>query len=556
MVMVLSLFLNLEAGDPTLMEARNFVTAREMTENGNWLLPTMNGHLRLAKPPLPTWMTTLAGLGFGNIEYLPALRFPAALMGALWVLFTFLLARQLTADLLIPFLAAVVLATSFAFVQAARQGTWDIYCHSFMSGAIWLFVWGCRRNQTSYGIFLLCGLLLGCSFLSKGPVSFYALLLPFLAAWYRGFGLQALKRKRKEIAAALLLGILAAIAWPMYVFLKVPQQLAASAALEGTAWMERHVRPFWFYWSFPVETGIWTLFAAAALVAPYARPRIARFGNYRFLATWVILAVILLSVIPEKKERYLLPVLMPLALLTGHYLRYLAGAFTAKKFGRVKLNKMENKTLLVTFGGKKYSRADHNLVAAQISLLTLVIMACPYLIYRFVYQNHFLTLGQGLAVSAWILILGAGLLFFFQKRRFDCLLLAMVMLQVTVFVIGIPPYQGRHLTHKNYQGLKAVRHLEAVKHLDFYALGGMPMEYIWEVGRPVDSFQVKAPVPLLPEKLPAALFSTAPLAPTAFSNKNLDLREIGNFYYRKEDPTAVYYLYILSTRPKPAIANP
>jgi hypothetical protein len=55
-----SFFINLEAHDVDLMEARNFVTAREMAVEGHWLIPTMNGELRIAKPPLPSWITAAA----------------------------------------------------------------------------------------------------------------------------------------------------------------------------------------------------------------------------------------------------------------------------------------------------------------------------------------------------------------------------------------------------------------------------------------------------------------------------------------------------------------
>lgn len=525
LVVILCLFVNLQAGDITLMEARNFIAAREMVSQGHWLLPTMNGQLRLAKPPLPTWITALAGLIAGNMDQLPVLRFPAAVMAALWVLFTFLLARQLTADRLIPFLAAVVLATSLAFVQAARQGTWDIYCHSFMAGAIWLLVLGCRSRQTRYTIFIGCGILLACSFLSKGPVSFYALLLPFLLAWYRGYGLHYLRLKKEALGVAVVVALLLSVSWPLYVWVSVPQALTASTAQETSAWLERHVRPFWFYWSFPVETGIWTIFAAAALVVPYARPRISGFGNYRFLASWVFLAVILLSLIPEKKERYLLPVLMPLALLTVHYLRYLIGVFAAKN----------------------YTRADLGLVAATCLLLGLASLAGPFLLYRFFYQAH---AGTGLfyvAASAWTLAVGAAILFFYLKARPDLLVLAMVWLQVTVFVIGIPLYHNRD-THYSYRGLQAVRQIAAIRGLDFYAAGGMPLEQVWEVGRTVDSFYMHQQVPLLPEKLPAALFSPTPLEPAAFSPLGLQLQPIGDFHYRKDNPAAVFHLYILRPR--------
>jgi 4-amino-4-deoxy-L-arabinose transferase-like glycosyltransferase len=49
----------------SIMEARNFITAREMITDGNWLLTTMNGLARYEKPPLPTWLTAVSGLLFG-----------------------------------------------------------------------------------------------------------------------------------------------------------------------------------------------------------------------------------------------------------------------------------------------------------------------------------------------------------------------------------------------------------------------------------------------------------------------------------------------------------
>ena len=45
-----------------IMEARNLITAREMIETGRWLVPTLHGEPRLAKPPLPTWLTAGAML--------------------------------------------------------------------------------------------------------------------------------------------------------------------------------------------------------------------------------------------------------------------------------------------------------------------------------------------------------------------------------------------------------------------------------------------------------------------------------------------------------------
>ena len=53
-------FFHLDAFHINIMEARNFITAREMVNDGNWLLTTINGLPRYEKPPLPTWLTAFS----------------------------------------------------------------------------------------------------------------------------------------------------------------------------------------------------------------------------------------------------------------------------------------------------------------------------------------------------------------------------------------------------------------------------------------------------------------------------------------------------------------
>ena len=55
-VSVFTLFLHNGVLPANLMEARNLATAQEMVRTGNYMVPTMNGELRLEKPPLPTWI--------------------------------------------------------------------------------------------------------------------------------------------------------------------------------------------------------------------------------------------------------------------------------------------------------------------------------------------------------------------------------------------------------------------------------------------------------------------------------------------------------------------
>ncbi|MDQ3290173.1 MAG: glycosyltransferase family 39 protein, partial [Bacteroidota bacterium] len=441
-------FQNLQAVDPSLMEARNFITVREMTQHGNWLIPTLNGEPRLAKPPLPTWLTAISVLAFGDLYNLVALRFPAAIIAAFTVYFLFLLARQLTRDRLIPLLAGIVLTTSFSFFNIGRQGTWDIYCHAFMLGSIWLLVKGMKEISKAYGYFVGSGILLGCSFLSKGPVSFYALLLPFLLSYGFGYGTTAFKKHWFGILLAFFICLVISLAWPLYVYLQEPAKLATNITNESTAWVNRHVKPFWFYLSFPWQAGIWAIFTVAALFVPYARRRIAPYGNFRFLSGWVFIDLFLLSVIPEKKERYLLPLLIPMALLTAHYIRFLLAAFK------------QNST----------TKADNFFFILNGVLFTIMALGLPIFLYQLGFSKNIISLNAFVISSIFFLVLGACLLVALKNKNFGLQLTGMVGIHVVAIFILLPNYLNMLYPKKNNVGLDKVREQKNLETLPFYAL--------------------------------------------------------------------------------------
>ena len=57
LLIAIMLFPNLDSLQVSIMEARNFITAREMLNNDHWLLTTMNTVARYQKPPLPAWFS-------------------------------------------------------------------------------------------------------------------------------------------------------------------------------------------------------------------------------------------------------------------------------------------------------------------------------------------------------------------------------------------------------------------------------------------------------------------------------------------------------------------
>ncbi|RSK25184.1 ArnT family glycosyltransferase [Hymenobacter metallilatus] len=326
-----SFFVHADAPAVSLMEARNFVAAREMVAGGSWLIPTMNGELRLAKPPLPTWAVATLQQLTGPTTQLGLLRLPAALAATLLVLFFWGLALELTrtqaAEVSAPgrtaWLAALVLASSLLVITTGREGQWDIFANSLMVGGVWLLVRGWQRPQ-GFGSCIGAGVLMGLAILSKGPVPVYGVLLPFLGAYLirQPHNRQLVARRAKATAAAALLALGIGGSWPVYIWMHVAPVARQVAHTEMSSWADRHVQPFWYYWSFFAFTGLWALVALASLVVPYARPRLRAFIPYLLIFAWVMGGLLLLSIVPEKKERYMLPLMPPLALLVAGLLRY------------------------------------------------------------------------------------------------------------------------------------------------------------------------------------------------------------------------------------------
>ncbi len=309
-----------------IMEARNLTTAREMVTEHNWMHPTLNGVLRLEKPPLPTWITATAMLLFGQ-DNLSLLRIPSALAAMLLIFFLFRLTRELTTDTMLPWLAAGTATTSFYLFFLARDISWDIFCHSFMLGAIWLMHRGLKNYKLTYAPFIGSAILMGLSFLSKGPVAFYALLLPYLLAIYLTRKHNNLNFHPGGIAVLAFLALAFCSFWPVYLFISFHDYAVAAAVKESTAWISREVKPLYHYWSFTVQSGIWVLPATISLFIPFLKKRSAVQDKYLLVVLWTLASVLLLSLIPEKKERYLFPVLIPLSIATAYYFRMLIGSF-------------------------------------------------------------------------------------------------------------------------------------------------------------------------------------------------------------------------------------
>ncbi len=505
-LIVISFFANSGVIEVNLMESRNLTTAREMLQKGNWLEPTMNGELRFEKPPLPTWLaaTSMAVFGQDNRFFL---RMPAGIAAALLIFFLFKLVKELTDDKKIPFWAAGTAATSFYVFFMARDICWDIFCHSFMLGAIWQLHRGLHNRLSNNLNFIYSAILMVLSFLSKGPVSFFALLLPYLIASLIAYGPAPFKQKLKPLSSMVIIVIVFSSIWPLYIYFIHPDYSVYVAQKESAAWISRNTKPFYHYWSFTAQSGIWIILATAALVFPYAAKRVNRFGNYRFMATWVWASVILLSLFPEKKERYLLPVLLPLAILTAYYLHY----------------------LIASFANNNHTRSDTIILRINSWISGLAALILPIAVFWMIRKNGF---SPGVIITAVSFIGFWGIAYYLLKsgvkKNPESLwrgMTALVALTCLLVFYQIPQIVQKNPNFRPYYELRQKPELEQVPFFGNFSWDGKHLEMVWASGREIKQWDPIAN-PALPVNAPLVLISKAPadsiLSPEILHNYTIE----------------------------------
>jgi len=454
LISILMFAFNMDVMEVTIMEARNFVTAREMITDNNWLLTTMNGEPRYQKPPLPTWLAATSAMIFG-IKSLYAMRLPGFLMVIILTIFSYLLNEKLLNNKQQSLINALITLTSFYVVGIVIEAPWDIFTHGFMLIAIYnLFqLFGKVKNYWKHTI--IAGICIGLSIMCKGPVSFYALLLPFLIAYGIIYKYQHFKAKWFSLFSLILIALAIGGWWYLYVRLADPETFVAITKKETGNWSSYNVRPFYYYWSFFTQSGLWTIPAFISLIYPYLKTRVSNLKAYKFTLLWTLLAVVLLSIIPEKKSRYLMPVLIPLALNAGFYIEYLF-----RRFKEIN-DKRETFPVYFNFG--------------IIGLIGLAFPVVGYLLLKDDLNSGWMQFGLASLVlfSIGVLIL-KGII----GKRIKSIFYLCIALMVSIFLFAIPV--TKHLNSDTYNSLSALGN--EIEQSSLYALGTPSPEIIWDYG--------------------------------------------------------------------------
>lgn len=297
-------------------ETRYAAVAWEMWQNGQWLVPHLNGAPYPHKPPMLFWLMQLGWALFGVNDLWPRLIAPLA--GVASALLTRRLARRLwPAETRIADLTPWLLLFGLYWAGFHSMLMFDALMALWTMLALMGLWQAVDRPRLGFAV---VGIALGLGLLTKGPIILLFVLPPALLAplWHPAWP------GWRIWGAALVrcLGIMAAMAlvWatPAVLFggkgyaADLLWRQSAGRALESFA----HRRPWWWYVPvLPLMWLPWSLFPALYRAGGAALRRAAMDRGVRFCLTAAMPGFILCSLVSGKQPHYLLPLFPALTLL-------------------------------------------------------------------------------------------------------------------------------------------------------------------------------------------------------------------------------------------------
>ena len=317
-------------------EGRNAEAGREMFASGDFVTPTFNGELRVAKPVFVYWLMTISYHIFGVSEF--AARAPSALFGVGLIVMHYLFLTRLRGPT-VGLFGALTLLLNIEVLALGRMAITDSALIFFTTLSLYGFWLG--LHEPGRGRHWIWAFYAGMAIatLTKGPVGFAVPLitgLVYLAAtrqwlifWQRG----------APIAGTLLFLLLAG-PWYVAMFLLHGDAYSSQAKVHTVgrflAPMEGHGVGWWFY--FPVLLlGFypWSAFLPAGLYRAYQSWREWRLMRNRthesetppgsgaelewFAGLWIVGVFIFFSLSSTRLPHYIGPLFPACAILAATF---------------------------------------------------------------------------------------------------------------------------------------------------------------------------------------------------------------------------------------------
>jgi 4-amino-4-deoxy-L-arabinose transferase len=301
-------------------ETRYGQISQEMLLSGNWVAPHFMGIRYFEKPIAGYWMIAIGQAIFG--DNLLGVRIASALSSGLSVWLAYLLARRLwnnprtSATCALLYMSFGLIAGQAGYANLDPQFTLWV---NLSLVAVW-FAIDSKTPRARLGSWTLLGIACGMGLMTKG---FLALLLPVLIAlpymiWQRRFG-----ELLRYGPLAVLVATLISLPWGLAVhsreadfwrFFFWHEHIRRFAAGEDA----QHARPWWFYLPLLFAATLpWAALLPSTLMRTWREKRELKIA---FLALWFLLPLAFFSLSSGKLPTYIMPCLLPLALLMGHTL--------------------------------------------------------------------------------------------------------------------------------------------------------------------------------------------------------------------------------------------
>ena len=317
--LLVSLPLLLQAPIANRAEMRCSEVVQGMLSSGDWLVPRLEGTVRLNKPPLAYWTGAAASWALGEAS-LAALRLPSLLAAAGLLLVTYAWGRRVGGPRL-GLAAAACLAAMELTIAYGHRGVAEMQLALYCNLALLCF----DRVLEEPGLAWRAGfgLCLGLALLAKATAGLMLVGVPVAVI------LTARRRWRDALAPRNLVWVAVALglglAWYVAIVSRVPgslQRLEADLLLPvGAEEAElapgaAHYNPPWFHVGSLLKGAV-----PAFLLLPWAVRRAAStrlwrgMPRHRFVLVVFASLFVAFSLLPQKQKHYMLPLLPSLAIL-------------------------------------------------------------------------------------------------------------------------------------------------------------------------------------------------------------------------------------------------
>jgi 4-amino-4-deoxy-L-arabinose transferase-like glycosyltransferase len=321
------------------LENLNVATALELRREhpGSWLIPTLEGEQRIKKPPLATWVTatsvrpaTVDAMSSPQERVRHAAaerlaweaRWPALLAGCLILVGVYELGRVL-GDGRVGLAAAIICGTSLMFLRFSRYALTDVYLGMFV---VWANVFLARAvflGERWRGM-IGTGVMLGLAGMSKGPVGLSQTVLPLLlfVISTRFLPCEPTPQVQRRgwilpIMAGILVMLAVALPWVILVMMQIPDGWRVWWRDISREDVGERPSKWYVYFSIIGWMLPWTVMMVGGGISAL---RHARAGRPRMLLPvfLVVAPLLIMTFVPDRKERYMYPVIGAAAVLAGH----------------------------------------------------------------------------------------------------------------------------------------------------------------------------------------------------------------------------------------------